>query len=357
MDETTTHEKFMKRCFELARLAQNKVKSNPKVGSVLVWNNQIISEGYYQKYGGLHAERNAILDLKVNDKNKLPEATLYVSLEPCQIFGKTPPCTDIILSSGIKKVVISVEDPNPLIAGKSIELLKSKGIEVVSGILESEGQDLIKPFVANLKKRPFVLLKFAQSSDAYFGKRGQQYWISSTESQLLVHQWRSCIDGILVGHQTALIDNPRLTTRLVKGESPLRVILDDDLSIPRTHHVWSDEYPSIFITQKKSEAISEINYENVFGEEKKLIVYVEKSTTYEEDILSFLNNIGICRLMLEGGASTIKKFVAKNLWDEARIIRSNKAMVSGIRAPYVIGRLYRKEKISTDTIEYVYKAK
>jgi len=346
MEEKSNHELFMRRCFELAKLAGNKVKSNPNVGSVLVYKNKIISEGFYEQFGGIHAERNAILNVKDEDKVKLPFATLYVSLEPCQIHGKTPPCTDIILSSGIKKVVVSATDPNPLIKGQSIELLKSKGIEVVQNILEKEGYDLIRPFTATLNQRPYVTLKFAQSSDAYFGKRGKQIWLSGENAKMKVHMWRSQTDAILIGYQTALIDNPQLTTRLIKGKNPQRIVIDDELSLPRTHHLWSDNAPTVFITQHKDQSSNN---------DIKQVVYISKDENFEDNILKYMFNVGICRLTIEGGAQTLKNFISKGLWDESRIIRSNKALVSGIRAPFVTGKLYKKEIIEGDTIEYVYK--
>jgi diaminohydroxyphosphoribosylaminopyrimidine deaminase/5-amino-6-(5-phosphoribosylamino)uracil reductase len=345
ISENNRHELFMRRCFELAKLSHNKVKGNPNVGSVVVLEDTIISEGYYQYYGGLHAERNAILNVKEEDKYNLGNSTLYVSLEPCHIHGKTPPCTDIILASGIKKVVISATDPNPLIKGESIKLLKSNGIDVIENILPTEGQSLIKPFVATLNKRPYIIVKFAQSSDAYFGKRGKQVWLSGEAAKHKVHIWRSQTDAILVGYQTALIDNPKLTTRLVEGSSPLRIVLDDDLSLPNSHHLWADEYPTLFITQIKDQ---------VQSNSLKSVVYIIKDENYQEAILDILFKMGIYRLIIEGGAQTLKYFIAKNLWDEARIIRSNKALVSGIRAPFINGKLYKKEKLEDDTLEYVY---
>ena len=345
MSDNSRHELFMRRCFELAKLSHNKVKGNPNVGSVIVIDDIIISEGYYQNYGGLHAERNAILNVKEKDKNNLAKATLYVSLEPCQIHGKTPPCNDIILSSGIKKVVISTTDPNPLMQGESIKLLKSNGIEVIENILHKEGQSLIKPFIATLNKRPYIIIKFAQSSDAYFGKRGKQVWLSGEIAKRKVHIWRSQIDAILIGYQTALIDNPKLTTRLVGGPSPLRVVLDDDLSLPKTHHLWADEYPTLFITQIKNP---------IQSNSLKSIAYITKDEHYQEAILDHLFKMGIYRLIIEGGSQTLKYFIAKDLWDEARIIRSNKALVSGIRAPFITGKLHKKEKFDNDTLEYVF---
>jgi len=348
MSQKQNHEFFMKRCFELAQLPENDVKGNPNVGSVIVYKNEIISEGYYQSFGGLHAERNAILNVKETDKNKLPDAILYISLEPCQIHGKTPPCTDIILSSGIKKIVISVQDPNPLIKGRSIAFLRSNGIEVIENILHEGGLNLIKPFIATLKNRPYLLLKFAQSSDAYFGKRGKQVWLSGDNAKRLVHIWRTKFDAILIGFQTAMIDNPKLTVRLVKGKSPLRVVLDNDLTLPKSHHLWSDSNPTVFITQNRTQ--KSLN-------SQKHVVIIEKDDNYHLNILQCLFKMGVYRLMIEGGAQTLKGFIEKDLWDEARVIRSDKPLVTGIRAPFIRGKLYKKEIISFDTIEYVYNQK
>lgn len=339
------HEKYIKRCFDIAKIAQNNVKSNPNVGSVIVHNGNIIAEGYHEMYGSHHAEKNAIYNVKEEDKKLLSESILYVSLEPCCIHGKTPPCSDLIINSGIKKIVVSAHDPNPEMQGKSIAILRDKGIVVIDGILEQKGLDLIKPFRANLSKRPYVILKFAQSSDAYFGKRGRQVWISGKKAQVKVHLWRSQIDAILIGYQTALIDNPQLTTRLVDGTSPFRVVIDDQLSLPKTHSLWSDDKSTLFICQDESLVKKDVT---------KSVIYIAKDEQFYANILEYLYKIGKFRLMVEGGAQTIKNFIAADHWDEARIIRSRKALNSGIRAPFVKGRLVRKDSFSTDTIEYVF---
>lgn len=346
MAKLTADALYMKRCFELARLAGNNVKSNPNVGSLVVWNNTVIGEGYHQYYGGLHAERNAILNIKEKDRPKLKEATLYVSLEPCNIHGKTPPCTDIILESEIPKIVVSVKDPNPKMQGKSLQYLKAKGIEVIDGILEKEGSELIKPFLSNLQNRPYVMLKFAQSSDAYFGKRNKQVWLTNEHSKRKVHLWRSQFDAILIGYNTALIDNPQLTTRLVPGNSPVRVVLDDMLSLPQSHYLWSDDHPTIFITQK----------EETTSKPHKSIVVLEKDDDYLTSILQYLYKKGICRLMVEGGANTLNAFIIKQLWDEARIISTSIALGSGIRAPQIKDKKYRTEVISDNRIDYIYRS-
>ena len=251
------HELYMQRCIDLARLAGKNVRSNPNVGSVLVHDGRIIGESYHKAYGEAHAERNAIASVRNEDRELIPDATLYISLEPCNISAKTPPCSELIIDSGIKKIVIGTKDPNPKIAGSSIAFLEQKGIHVTQGILEPQARQLIAPFVSNLNKLPYIILKYAQSTDNYIGKRDMNIWLSNDAMKRKSHIWRTEVDAILVGYNTALTDNPKLTTRLVPGESPLRIILDRDLSLPRTHHVWSDSNKSLFVCDKNLELSDE----------------------------------------------------------------------------------------------------
>ena len=339
------HESFMQRCFDLAKLAGKQTATNPKVGAVLVYNNRIIGEGYHQHFGGPHAEVNAISIVPTHLKHKIPEAVLYVSLEPCCIQGKTPACSDLILNSGIKKVFASVSDPNPQIADKSFQILRKNGIEVVTGILEKKGEDLIRPFMVHLNRRPYVILKFAQSSDAYFGKRGKQLWITNRFAQMKVHQWRAECDGILIGYETARVDNPKLTTRLVPGEDPLRIVIDNELSLDKSLHLWSDNNNTLFVSS---------SVQTVTHSDNKRILSMDPAENQCEELLKKLFQLGIATLIIEGGAKTICKFVNSGLWDEARIIRSDKPLGNGIRAPKIEGRLFRIENLLSDRIEYVY---
>ena len=338
------HEKYMRHCFTLAETSKNKVKSNPKVGSVLVYNDKVIGHGCYAYFGGDHAERNAISNVKAENRHLIKDATLYVSLEPCCVYGKTPPCSEMIVKSGIKNVVISTTDPNPSINGNSRKFLESHGIKITSGILEKEGLDLIRPFKANLDQIPYVILKFAQSADGYFGKRGKQVWLSNEFSKTLVHKWRAEVDGILVGFHTANIDNPSLTTRLVPGKNPLRFVLDKELNSNREINLWCDGFPTVFISGVNQSLDDDLK--------QNLCIVYEMDKLL--DVLREIYKLGICTLMIEGGANTLKWFIEQQLWHEARIISSSKVLYSGIRAPYVKGYKFQRQYLLSDTIDYIY---
>ncbi len=338
------HHKYMKRCFELARQASNNVKTNPNVGALLVYNNHIISEGYHERFGGNHAERNAIDNVSVSDRQFIKDSTLYVSLEPCQIHSKTPPCSDLIIKSGIKKLVVSVSDPNPKMQGKSLRHLKNSGIEVIENILPIQGTRLIQPFKTQLTGRPYIVLKFAQSSDAYIGNEDRRIQLSNAIANTKVHLWRSQVDGILIGYNTALIDNPSLTTRLVPGNNPLRVILDKDLSLPRTHTLWTDQEQCLFITNKDNHYVSDNSL--------KRLIQMNSDENFLENLLKSLFEIGIYRLMVEGGAKTLKSFINKSLWNETRIIHTPIIMGSGVRAPFITKVPEREEISHNNKITY-----
>jgi len=339
-------ELYMQRCFDLARLAGKAVKSNPQVGAVIVHNDTIIGEGYHKKFGGPHAEINALNSVGEADKKLLNESTLLISLEPCCIDRKTPPCTNAIVESGIKKVIFSVKDPNPEVAGKSIKILEDHGITVSHGLLEKEGMKLIKPFKANLEDRPYVILKWAQSSDAYIGKRGKTISISNDYSKIMSHRWRSEVDAILIGYQTALVDDPQLNTRLWDGEDPLRVVLDPKGELPDNLHIYSDERPTLFINDKS-------NGKELLAN-KEIVAISSENDDFIEQLLLTLYRKGINKLIVEGGTKTLYKFIDKNLWNEARIITNNQPLKSGIKAPYITGIPYGSYQIIDDEITYVY---
>jgi len=334
----------MYRCFELARKGGKAVKSNPLVGAVLVYKDRIIGEGYHEFFGGPHAEVNAVSNVRPEDEKHISDATLYVSLEPCCIVSKTPACSQLIIDKGIKKVVVSATDPNEKMNGQSLALLKEKEIEVISGILEKEGNDLIRPFVANLNKRPYVMLKWAQSSDGYMGKRGKQIWLSNQYSKMKTHLWRSEVDGIMVGHNTVVADNPLLTTRLVPGESPLRIVTTRDVSALVESDLYQDSLPTLFITTSQDKL-------SVASKDKLEFDMTDENLPH---ILEKLFERGVSRVMIEGGSKTLKLFIFNNLWDEARVIKTNKKLYSGIRAPIVSGRIYSSNSILDDDIEYIY---
>ncbi len=319
------HEAYMKRCFDLARLGAGNVSPNPMVGAVLVHGDRIIGEGFHQQYGHAHAEVNAVNNVRSKDKGLLSEATLYVSLEPCCIYGKTPPCTNLIIENHIPHVVISCLDHTPGVAGKGVEMLRKAGIKVTTGVLEAEGQRLSairNTFVT--RQRPYVILKFAQTKDHFFGPEdGSQFWITNAYSKRLVHRWRSEVDAILVGTQTALNDNPELTNRLYFGKSPLRVVLDRTLRLPKTLSLFNGESPTLVFTEKPAvPAKGNVAYRSLPFDQNLI-----------SEILKELATRKCTSLLVEGGAKVMQDFLKAGLWDEARVFTGEKHLLRGITAP------------------------
>jgi diaminohydroxyphosphoribosylaminopyrimidine deaminase / 5-amino-6-(5-phosphoribosylamino)uracil reductase len=299
------HNIFMWRCFELAKRGGKATRSNPNVGCVIVKDGKVIGEGYHKIFGGKHAEIEAIENVK--DQTHLKGATIYVSLEPCCHTGKTPPCTDRIIEMSFSNVVISALDPNPLVAGQGVKILENHGINVVTGLLENEGKKVIKKFLANLQHRPYIILKSVQSKDGYIGAKNQQIWLSNEFTTTLSHQWRSETDGIMIGTQTAMNDNPSLTTRHWTGDHPTRIIWDRSLKIPSDAHIFDTIAPTILLNEVKE------------GTEQH-ITYVNTKDNSLQEVLTILYNMGIFSLIVEGGTSTLNTFYDAGLWDEARII-------------------------------------
>lgn len=322
------HLPYLERCVIIAKRAGKSVKSNPQVGAVLVCNDRIIGEGYHESYGSAHAEVNAISNVVEADQNLIDQSTLYVSLEPCNHTGKTGPCTDVIIKHKIQHVVIAYRDPNNSVKSDGILKLESSGVKV--DLIETkEAKNLVRPFeVASLNMIPYVILKFAQSKDFFLGKKGEQVWISNNYTQHLVHKWRSEIDGIMVGKNTVLTDNPKLTNRLYNGDSPIRIIPNGGAQINEKFHVKSDGGETWF-------------YED---------------TSDLRVLLKDLYKRGINRLMIEGGSQMINSFVDESLWHEARIITGNKQLNNGIKAPVIKGKLISSQSLADDLIQIVYAA-
>ncbi|MFZ9955746.1 MAG: bifunctional diaminohydroxyphosphoribosylaminopyrimidine deaminase/5-amino-6-(5-phosphoribosylamino)uracil reductase RibD [Flavobacteriales bacterium] len=313
----------MQRCLNLAIKGLGSVAPNPMVGCVIVYNNEIIGEGYHEFYGGPHAEVNAINS--VLNKELLKEATVYVSLEPCNHYGKTPPCSDLLVHHKVKRVVIGCSDSYEKVAGKGIKKLQSADIEVITGVLEKECRALNKRFFTfHEKKRPYIFLKWAQTQDGFISRNKEDIqnnnWISGEESKTLVHQWRSEEGAILIGYNTALIDNPQLTTRLVEGKNSLRLIIDTHLKLPANLHIFDNSTPTIIFNSTESK--KEQNTEWVKIETIK-------------DILDFLYLKNITSLFVEGGAKTLQNFIDNNLWDEAMVFVGNQQFQKGIKAPMI----------------------
>lgn len=328
----------MMRCIELAKNGLGTTFPNPLVGSVIVYNNSIVGEGWHQKAGEPHAEVNAILNVK--DSKVLKESTLYVNLEPCSHFGKTPPCSNLIIEKGIKKVVIGCTDPNPKVAGKGIQKLKDAGCEVFLNVLQKEAETLNKRFFTfQNKKRPYIILKWAQSKDGFIApkKSNEQkpVWISNKFSRQLVHKMRAEEQAILVGTNTVLFDNPSLTTRDWKGNSPIRIVLDRALQIPKT--------ASIFDGKAKTVVLTEITKEN-FGN----LIYkaIHFSENIAKQVCEVLYQLNIQSVVVEGGAKTLQTFIDTNLWDEAFIFEGPIDFSEGVKAP-----LFEEKRISETQIK------
>ena len=310
MSAKSFSESIMSRCISLAKLGAGNVSTNPMVGAVVVHNGKIIGEGYHRKCGGPHAEVNAINSVK--DPALLPESEIYVSLEPCAHFGKTPPCADLIIEKKIKKVYVGCLDPFSKVDGKGIQKLRAAGVEVVVGVLEKECQDLNRRFFTSVNlKRPYVILKWAQSIDGYIDKDCKPVRISNHQTEILNHKWRSEEDAILVGYNTALRDNPSLTNRLWAGKNPLRVVLDRDGSLPKNLKIFDDSARTVVL--------------DFHGDDMP------------QNVLSALNEMKVQSLIIEGGASTHRRFIKAGLWDEARIFVADVMLGGGTKAAEIRG--------------------
>ncbi len=316
----------MKRALSLAKLGLGKVAPNPMVGCVIVCNDKIIGEGYHKVFGGPHAEVNAIQQVK--DQSLLTESTAFVTLEPCAHFGKTPPCAELLIKSGVKKVVIGTRDSNPIVAGKGIEKLQKAGIEVVENIMEKECRELNRRFFTfHEKSRPYVILKWAQTLDGYLDKQRSPdeigiNWISGPETKSLVHKWRSEEQAILVGRNTIMNDNPSLTVRDYSGKNPIRVVIDSQLTIGNIKNVFSDDAETLVFNRIKNE-------------KQATIEWIKIQETSTDNILKELFKRGIQSILVEGGSRTLQYFIIDNVWDEARIIVGDLQFGAGIKAPII----------------------
>ncbi len=340
----SVHNIYIKRCFELGKRGGKHVKSNPHVGAVIVYNNTIIGEGWHQTFGQAHAEVNAIASVKKEDKHLLKDSVIYVSLEPCNHTGKTGPCSEAIITAGIKEVVVSCLDPT--IGGKSLAYLESKGVKTSAGICEKEGQQLLRAFnVHNAQQRPYILLKYAQSADFYMAKKDQQVWISNHFTKKLTHKWRSECDGILIGVNTLNTDDPLLSTRLYPGESPRPIILDPTFRGNQSSHLYAkSEIRPIVVTSKHIDSCD--NFEVCIFD------YENKSLTELTQLL--FSTYGICKLMVEGGSKTLAHFIAENIWDECRQITNSQKLLTGVKSPLIKGIKGEKQVIDDDTIQFIY---
>ena len=334
----------MQRCIQLAKNGLGTSYPNPLVGSVIVLNNKIIGEGWHIEAGQAHAEVNAIRS--VIDDDHLSDATIYVNLEPCSHFGKTPPCADLIVQKGIKKVVIGSKDPNPKVSGKGVQKLVEAGCEVIEGVLEPECDQLNKRFFSyHSKKRPYIFLKWAQTTDGFVAPltRDSQnpVWITAPYSRQLVHKLRAQEQAILVGANTVVADNPSLTTRDWEGSSPVRIVLDPSLKIEKDNHVYNQEVKTIFISSQQKE-----NKSNLFFEQ------IDFSENVGLQICDVLVKHQLQSLIVEGGTQTLQTFIDEALWDEALVFTGNTTFERGVEAPKLTGNLLSEESIGPDMLTH-----
>ena len=344
-------EKFMHRCFELAQKGLGNVAPNPMVGAVIVHNGKIIGEGYHQKYGGAHAEVNAIAS--VRNQELLKESTLYVNLEPCSHYGKTPPCAELIIQKKIPKVVIANEDPFPKVSGRGIDMMKEGGVEVIENFLAEEGKKLNRRFFTfHTQKRPYIILKWAQTINGFMDVTRENpetpaLRISNKTTSMLVHKLRAEESAILVGTKTALLDNPELTVRNWHGKNPVRVLIDKELRVPHNYRIYNEKSPTIVFTKKAPEntRYQHIEYIEVpfngAAETLNLEILLEK--LYERSLQS---------LIVEGGSHLLNSFIQSGIWDEMQVETALTLTVpGGVPAPRISGYCIQKEVIENQTIE------
>lgn len=323
----TKDEKYISRCLQLAYNGLCNTAPNPMVGAVIVHNDTIIGEGYHIRCGEAHAEVNAIRSVK--NESLLKESTIYVSLEPCSHYGKTPPCADLIIEKGIPRVVIGCMDPFSLVAGRGIEKLRRAGIEVTTGVLEEECRHLIRRFITfNILKRPYITLKWAESADGFIDIRrteGKPAILSSPLTSMLVHKKRAEHDAILVGRHTALLDNPSLSTRNWYGKNPVRLVIDKDLTLPENLELFNGKIRTLVFTQKTT------------GQLNQQTEYIQLDFTQDilPQIMEILYQNKLQSLLVEGGSILLQSFIDAELWDEAYIEKTPFHLDDGIQAPFI----------------------
>jgi diaminohydroxyphosphoribosylaminopyrimidine deaminase/5-amino-6-(5-phosphoribosylamino)uracil reductase len=375
MDET-----YMSRCLQLAKLGAGHVAPNPMVGAVLVHSDRIIGEGYHQQYGGAHAEPNCIASVEEQDRHLVSRSTLYVSLEPCVHFGKTPPCADLIIKNKIPKVVIGCRDPFSEVKGRGIEKLITGGVKVEEGVLENECRELNKRFmVFHEHHRPFIILKWAETANHFIATspqtplqpRAQEHcggarrgafeqpgnsrlFITNDFTNRLVHKWRSEEAAILVGTNTAFMDDPQLTTRLWKGNNPIRLVVDMDLSLPSSLKLFNEAANTIVFNSIKHD-LKELTLSPFPMERVGVRWYqVTRDVSLVHQITNALHQLKIQSMIVEGGASLLQTFIDEGMWDEARIIKNEELIINnGLAAPVLENcqKVY-EEKILTDHIDF-----
>ena len=330
---------------QIAKNGIGTTRPNPSVGAVIVYQNKIIGEGFTSPHGENHAEVNAIN--AVENKSLLKEATIFVTLEPCSHFGKTPPCADLIVKHQLKQVVIGCLDSNSLVAGKGVSHLENAGINVIVGVLETECRMHHKRFfTVQENKRPYIILKWAETKDGFVAPIAKNeikpIFISNTYSQQLVHKLRSAEHAILVGTKTVLADNPKLNIRSWSGENPIRVVLDNTLRIPKNSNILDGSVKTIVITRAKDKNI--VSSKNLIFEE------IDFSKNIAKQVCEVLSKYQIQSLIVEGGTQTLQTFIDEKLWDEAMVFVGNTSFVKGVKSP-IITKEFKEEFIENDILK------
>ena len=335
------HTLYMRRALELAEWGRGYVSPNPMVGCVIVHEDRIIGEGWHREFGGPHAEVHAVNS--VENQALLSESTVYVTLEPCAHWGKTPPCANLLVEKKVNKVIIAATDSNPLVGGKGIEILKNAGIAVETGVLEEESRWQNRRFFTQIEKqRPYVILKWAQTEDGLVARENfDSKWISNSQSRQLVHKWRAEEDAILVGKNTAAYDNPRLDVRDWVGKNPIRVVLDSHLGLPKNLNLFDQSIPTLIFNTVKSESIENLEW-------------IRLSEINPEVILKELHSRKIQSLIVEGGSQVLRQFIESGLWDEARVFTAPTRFDRGISAPILNQNPSETLSIDTDRLDIYY---
>jgi diaminohydroxyphosphoribosylaminopyrimidine deaminase / 5-amino-6-(5-phosphoribosylamino)uracil reductase len=340
-----TNELYMHRCLALAKLGAGNVAPNPMVGSVVVYEDRIIGEGYHKQYGEAHAEVNCLASVKPEDEHLISKSTLYVSLEPCAHYGKTPPCADLIISKSIPKVVVGCRDPFEEVNGKGIEKLQRGGIEVVANLLVNECKELNRRFFTfHTKHRPYIILKWAQSKNYRIANADfSRVLISNEISNRLVHRWRTEEAAIMVGTNTALQDDPALNNRNWIGRNPVRLVVDMNLRLPDTLKIFDRTQPTIIFNAAKNEMHENLQY-----------VKLDNEQSLVAQLMRYCYDLKLQSVLVEGGNKLAQSFINENYWDEARVIENSTLIIdNGLRSPALTGqRLNKTETIFTDTVSY-----
>ncbi len=345
---------YMQRCLQLAQMAEGDTSPNPMVGVVIVCCDKIIGEGYHHRAGEPHAEPNAIAS--VEDKSLLRKSTMYVSLEPCSHYGKTPPCADLIVSMGLKRVVVATLDPNPQVAGRGVEILRKAGIDVEVGVLENEARYLNRRFLTfQEKKRPYIILKWAETADGFIDKLRQEredgpVKISNSITKTLNHQVRTQEDAIMVATRTALLDNPHLTVTKWSGKNPLRLLLDRRCAVPEDYKIFDDAAKTLVFT---SERVDENVVAKCTNRENVEYIALDFSKSLAMQVVEHLYLRGVHSVIIEGGTQWLQTFINEKLWDEARIEYSQNSLGCGVKSPKINGVVKSLEYIEQNCIKIV----